>query len=807
MSLERALQLHTAVLAALGVLFVGLGHENPLLPGLIVLAVLGAALVTDVFRLLCLNRWLANLLALVAVAWALKDFFLMSSDGQLLAIANMLGYLQVVLLVQEKSARIYWQLLVLSLLQVVVAAALDLGPEFGFLLCGYVVIGVSALILLCVYRQTPSAIPSPSGDARTGSASSKPRSPAQLLLAPPQVHALAAPADSWCCLPRGFLARQVSLLTIVTFLFAAIFFYAAPRLNDGSWQGARRRGAGTAGVTPQVKLPEAGRIHLSGQIAMRVALTRQQDKQPVPLAQDPYFHGAVLTEYVNDENGYRWLPRTPPNLPLGQRNPSPAPQLPLTSAGLVQQDIVLEAVSSNLAYAIMPVVENPPRGLRYSRYQSHLFRSTMETSATARQHRYSVKTPALRSGRQLHGVPHNNPLITPRDQWFLDNELAELRAFDPQRFPRLTQAAAEVIERLDLQDASPLDKALALERNFRTNEQYQYSLNLDFERNRDLDPIEDFVANHKRGHCEYYASALVMMLRSQGIPARMVIGYKGGVYNSLGRYYIVQQRFSHAWVEAWMPDGIVPEDEIAGRPSKGGCWYRLDPTPGRAVPLLANEEGVGQRLVQAFDYLELLWRDYVLSLNAARQQDALYDPLTERAAVLPSWVESRSLQRMLRRWSMQLGLDFTVQRDGGGRRFFEGSLALIVAASLLGLLALAQAARITWRMASNRWRSRRGQAAAGASCAPGFYLRLEKLLARLHLRRHEGQTARELAAAAGLRLGGASSATARASLPSEIVAAYYRVRFGGDRLDKNETAAIEQDLAELARAVREQNRS
>jgi hypothetical protein len=405
-------------------------------------------------------------------------------------------------------------------------------------------------------------------------------------------------------------------------------------------------------------------------------------------------------------------------------------------------------------------------------------------------------------------VPHNNPLLTPRDEWFLDNELAELRAFDPQRFPRLAQAAAEVIERLDLQNASPLDKALALERNFRTNEQYQYSLNLNFERNRDLDPIEDFVANHKRGHCEYYASALVMMLRSQGIPARMVIGYKGGVYNSLGRYYIVQQRFSHAWVEAWMPDGIVPEDEIAGRTSKGGCWYRLDPTPGRAVPLLANDDGVGQRVVQAFDYVELLWRDYVLSLNAARQHDALYDPLTERAAGLPSWVESRSLQRMLRRWSGQLGLDFTVPRDGGGgRRFFEGSLALIVAASLLGLLALAQAVRVTWRMASNRWRSRRGQAAVGASQAPGFYLRLEKLLGRLHLRRREGETARELATAAGFRLGGAASATTQAALPSEIVSAYYRVRFGGDRLDKNETAAIEQDLAELARAVRETNRS
>jgi hypothetical protein len=205
--------------------------------------------------------------------------------------------------------------------------------------------------------------------------------------------------------------------------------------------------------------------------------------------------------------------------------------------------------------------------------------------------------------------------------------------------------------------------------------------------------------------------------------------------------------------------------------------------------------------------VELLWRDYVLSLNAARQQETLFDPLTERAAVLPAWVESRSLKNLLRRWSMRLGLDFTMQRDGGGRRFFEGSLALLVAALLLGALALAQAARMAWRVASNRWRGRRGARGLSGSQAPEFYVRLERVLGRLHLRRRAGQTPRELAADAGQRLGASLGMPARKELPGEIVAAYYRVRFGGDRLDKNEMATIEQDLAELGRAIRERNRS
>jgi transglutaminase-like putative cysteine protease len=799
MSLERALQLHTAVLAALGVLLVGLGHDSPLVPGILALAIITAVVVTDIFQWLKVNRLIANLLAVVAVVWSLKDFFLMASDGQLLAIANMLGYLQVVLLFQEKSARIYWQLLVLSLLQVVVAAALDLGPEFGLLVCLYIVIGLSTLVLLCVHRAAHASAPA------AGRTATRANARARQLLAPPEV--LAMPpidSDDWQLLPRGFFARQVALLTAVTFLFAVVFFYASPRLREGAWPGPRGRGSGLSGVAPQIKLAEAGRIHLSSQVAMRVALTRVQDKQSVPLAQDPYFHGAVLTEYVADENGYRWLPRKSLNLPPGggPRSPSPPP-MTLTSTNLVQQDIVLESSPSNLAYAIMPILESQSQSkyFGYSRFQHHLYRKENEHSPTSRQHRYTATTPAIRSGRQLHGVPHTNPLASERDREFLQYEREELTQFDAARFPRLAQTAAEAIERLELTAAGPLDKALALERHFRTSNQYEYSLNLDFVRNRDLDPLEDFVANHKRGHCEYFASALTLMLRSQGIPARIVIGYKGGLFNSLGHYYVVQQRFAHAWVEAWMPAGEVPDDEIAGRPSAGGCWYRLDPTPGRAVPLMASDDGIAHRVAQAFDYVELLWRDYVVSLNAARQQDALYEPLTARAAGLPSWIELRGLPRWLRRWTQRLGLDFQMQQGGGGRRFFEGSLALLVAAALLGLLVLAQVLRLAGRALVRRWQRWRDSTAGAAALAPGFYRRLEKLLARLPLRRQRGQTPRELAASAGVQLATSNEARPAAHLPAEIVAAYYRARFGGDRLDKTETDAIEQALATLAPAV------
>src|SRR5439155_7619502 len=112
-----------------------------------------AFVVTDVLGIVKLNRWLGNGIILLAVVWSLREFVRISPEEKLMAIASMLCYLQMVLLFQEKNARIFWQLIVLSTLEVVVASALDLGPQFGFLLALYAVIALAALILLCLYRE------------------------------------------------------------------------------------------------------------------------------------------------------------------------------------------------------------------------------------------------------------------------------------------------------------------------------------------------------------------------------------------------------------------------------------------------------------------------------------------------------------------------------------------------------------------------------------------------------------------------------------------------------------------------------
>ena len=134
------------------------------------------------------------------------------------------------------------------------------------------------------------------------------------------------------------------------------------------------------------------------------------------------------------------------------------------------------------------------------------------------------------------------------------------------------------------------------------NGQYQYSLKgLPVSKN----PLETFLFESKYGNCEYFASALAVMLRVAGIPSRMVGGYRGGYYNEVGKYYLVPQKNAHVWVEAFMP-------------RKG--WIRVDPTPTSAdtfaLPLKGN---LFLKMGIFFDTINYYWYTIVISYNLEKQ--------------------------------------------------------------------------------------------------------------------------------------------------------------------------------------------
>ena len=804
MNLDRALQYNTAALAVMGALFLGLGHESVVLPVALALAAVLSVGLSDRYTWLRLNRLIANLIALAAVCWSMRNFFRAGTEGQLLAIADMLVYLQIVLFFQEKSGRVYWQLIVLSLLQVVVAAALNLGPQFGLLLAAYMITAVAGLVLLCSYREWRKFGSREHRLAET-------TAPAwQSLLGEPAARAPQAVADASSAARPAPIARQVGLLAAAIVAFAGVFFFATPRHHDGAWAEMRGGSHTSSGMVAQVALKESGRIHLSSQLVMRVTLSSASTGEPVVLVNEPYFHGLALTDYVHDQAGGRWVVGRNQGLARQFSSSPPDRSPPVTS--LVRQHYLLEG-SPNQLFAILPIqsLDRQASDLEVRPFSNRIVRTgSLDDRRTVRDFSYITATSSLRNGRQLHGVPNRNRKLSSGDQVLFDHENEALLRFDRGRFPGLTATADRVLAEAGMQQANPLEQALALERHFTQPGQYRYSLTLDFTRDPKLDPIEDFVVNHRTGHCEYFASALVLMLRSRGIPARMILGYKGGDFNTIGDYYQVRQKHAHAWVEARLDPGIAPEWEMAGPPSGGGTWYRLDPTPSsfRATSASADE-GVAWQVMQTFDYVELLWRDYVLSLNALKQKDSIYEPMSNRAlASLPSWVEGRGLRRLMRRVSRMIGLDpsaLEARSTPNPSAFDWRSGTLVVGLVIAGIVAVQTLYSMFWLL--RRWRPAEARTARTRRPAtPAFFRRLESLLARLPLRRAPGQTARELANAAALRLNAGRPQAEVARLPATIVAAYYRVRFGGAALDSHEQAAIEHALAELTPAVHQAQR-
>ncbi len=114
--------------------------------------------------------------------------------------------------------------------------------------------------------------------------------------------------------------------------------------------------------------------------------------------------------------------------------------------------------------------------------------------------------------------------------------------------------------------------------------------------------LEGFLSKDRQGHCEYFATAAALFLRTQGIPTRVVLGYRGGTFNTVSQTLEVQERNAHAWVEIY-----------GGR----GRWYRYDPTP--AFPL-GDDDGLVAQASNYYNALKFWFNRYVVHYDSSAQQ-------------------------------------------------------------------------------------------------------------------------------------------------------------------------------------------
>jgi transglutaminase-like putative cysteine protease len=744
--------------------------ERPFLPGLVFCLAPFLGLVAVAF--LAEGRWVlpvwgANVLGALIAAGAVGWVVVQTQEDNwtqhvplAVAVVPHLGPLLMALMLVKLFRRPgpagqgeFWLLQGLGLLQVGLGCVLASGAAFGALLVAYLAAALACLALHYLQREQAAA----------GRAAAPVRA----------VRAAAGPAGEGRLPFAGLLVPFAGRWTLLVAGLALGLFLLTPRADGPGWDPFQRFGPDPASATPaqtgfseEINLNRTGSLEVNVEVAFTVAVTDAQGQPRQDLPGDQRWRGVVLDRY---EEGL-WTPTR--RLPVGglsrrqERLPDLGPDQffltfvvqPRQAGGLFLADPVLFGPDPSP----LPVVQLDRRGPR----EPTLFFEYSGTVvpllfALKKEHRYrQVVAPTPAPGRC--------PAVRWEDN-YLDGLVrrpsADLEEWTDRLLRRL---AADPRYRLDLgpppapgQDAEvgpalvparwePV--AVALTDYLAHSGEYGYSLE-SRRQDKALDPVLDFLTNVKQGHCERYATALALMLRALGIPARVIKGFRGAEGQGDG-IYVVRHSHAHAWVEALVP-------RPGGGPGEYD-WLTLDPTPGGDGPAgpsfsLARWWEDSRTRGQQF------WRDLIVDYNANQQAD-LWEGLKP----------GRRGRLLLKR----LGVALT---------------------AAVGLAALALGG--SWLR-----RRRAGAGRAGAAPAPAVavYARLLALLARrAALAPRPAQTPREFAAAAREALRGVPAAAALAGVPDRVVDLLYRVRFGGRPLDEAEAGALEARLDELEAALRD----
>ncbi len=776
---DHLLRIMVSVLILVATMLLGVGERSAVLSVISLVAVVVSIVVTDVRKSFYLGRATADWVALGIVAVAAANAFSIDRHGQMLAVANLQSYLQYVLLFQPKTSRSYWQLAMLSLGQMAIASTLVPGPLFGVGLLLYLLAGVVTFALLLLSNESarfdlrvagvPQARPADGSAAASG----------PLGRQPPALYGNCAASSrgvGW-----GLLRQGVSICA-VTVAVTAVLFFVLPRWNIQNREVATTEPLRAVGFSKKVTLAELGEIVNNPDLVMRIRFFRGLGTRPFKLAGEPLFRGTVVTQYEDGE----WT----------QGYPSGLIALPSASqTSYVRQQIEVEPLDVAELFCVVPVfaLKNDPK-LRIDTSCEQLAR---QEDFRSQRIEFEVATTGIVGNKQRTYLPCSSP----PGRRALGHLLQMPQGPDSQEdpLPGLRETAARVLREKNVDPSDRVAAAHVLNDHLRLSGRYFYSLNSQ-PRDRALDPLEDFVVRHPLGHCEYFAGSLVMMLRSQDIPARMAIGFKGGEWNPLGMYYQVQQLHAHAWVEVYLGPEDVPPDELSpDDPQGGGAWLVLDPTEGSTDAGQAGQDrGILARLRQSLDYGRVLWSNYVVGLNSKRQQQGIYQPLSEGvSAAVDNLVSAQVWQA---RFHAVANSPVGTFWDWYRRHWFSWRGGLVAAGFSL-VVAFGYFA-VGWLLRALRKLGLVGT--ARASSEPPvleMYRRLEAALAQHGFARRPAQTAYEFAHAAGGNLAESIEHRRVAHLPRRIVELFYRVRFGGRTLDNSEALAVEHALVELERAL------
>lgn len=774
MNLERTLQVALATMVALGGMMMGVSERAWVQSCVCTLLVLASVIGNDLRGQITVSNFYANLLAMLALAFAISQMQSMAGDEVLIAMSDLLVYLQIILLFKRKQLRDYGLILVANLLQVSVAAALNLFVSFAFLLLAHMALVVLALCLFMRLREARTI-----GTRVSFAPRGAPGGPRVWPMAQTQSYLAATPLQE----SQQRIERELWWLlggaTVKTLCLTALVFLALPRISDATLKSRLMTAGHLVGFTEQVTLGELGKISEDSEYVMSVKLTDIRTNTPITLVDAPLWHGTTLVRYQDGQ----WS-RT---RVASSRRPRFVTTNTLRAAH-VRESVEIGPLDSKVLFSLAPsAIYRDKENVVYRPDTDHIERMGSPNDSIT----YELYTAVVRNRVQQSIVPYTGLLSA--------NERAEMLqlpeavdGLDPlaQLKTLAQQAVAGIATDERIRMARTLESLLG------DSGRFSYSLTAP-SRGANVDPIEDFVSANPVGHCEYFASALALMLRSVGIPSRVVVGFKGGNLDPISQAYQVQQLHAHSWVEAYLDEADVPieiktSDLWTLAPTSQGGWLRLDPTPASN---LEGQSGVSWFVLtyrQVIDYTRAIWSNYVIGLDAERQREMFFQPVKNAWEALTQRETWQNLGERI--WT---SLRSAIEEVTNPQLSIWRSVVFLASSAIV---ALALSAALVRRLRSARWgrwlRRRRPR-----STRVPFYDALERLLARQGLLRSAGQTPREFAFAVGGELAERIETQAVAGVPRRIVEMFYRVRFGGRALQADELQAVEQELKRLAQAL------
>lgn len=532
-------------------------------------------------------------------------------------------------------------------------------------------------------------------------------------------------------LDRALVLAALSVALGSMIIGGALFFFF-PRFSAGYLGRTSLQPTLMSGFSDDVELGQIGEIKKNSEVVMRV-----RTGKPVGYP-GLRWRGIALSSF----DGKRWsspdreLVTIPAGL-SGWINLTDRPPEPDPTATVLRYTILLQPVATDTLFAPANAVSlrgnlsgegsNQEVGAR----RSYVLRDTTGSLFNPFHNFTSLRYEGF-SLLPARNVPRLRAASTDYPEDIRDVYLQ----LPPTLDPRIPDLARQITARAQ----TPFDKTITLENYLRSR--FTYTLSLTGKPGDD--PLAHFLFETHAGHCEYFASAMAIMLRTQGIPTREVNGFLPGEYNDLGEDYIVRASDAHSWVEVYFP---------------GTGWLTFDPTP----PGAESAGGFFSRLGQYMDWFELSWNEWVINYDfihqilLAQTMQRNTRTWTETARIWFGHQEAKS-RRWMRSW------------DNGLRLLLPLAVALFLLALRFDLVvALARRLWLSWQLRSPE------MARSNPQLASRLYGELLYVLARRGFARQPTQTPFEFAAAV--------SQPRLAPAVHEFTQHYTQARFGGAPCD------------------------